>query len=91
MTNTDHVPTTMSLGSKSRRSKVCKPLLPDTHFEDQTSPRVRTIEAIPRGRFWSSLVVTQGRFSSLRCGDSTLTHSSSPTELAWIEEWVPAP
>jgi group II intron reverse transcriptase/maturase len=66
-------------------------LLTGTHFEDQTSPKVRTIKAIPRGRFWSSLVVTQGRFSSLRCGDSTLTHSSSTTELAWIEEWVSAP
>ena len=66
-------------------------LLTGTHFEDQTALTVRTIKAIPRGRFWSSLVVSQGRFSSLRCGDSTLTHSSSTTELAWIEEWASAP
>jgi hypothetical protein len=66
-------------------------LLAVTRFEDQTSLTMPTIKAIPRGGFWSSLVASQGRFSSLRCGDSTLPRSSASTEGAWIEEWTSAP
>lgn len=60
-------------------------------FEDQTSFTVPTVQAMPRGRFWSLLVVRQGRFSSLRCGDSTLTRSSATTEGARIEVWTSSP
>ena len=55
-------------------------MLAVTRFEDQTSLTMPTIKAIPRGGVWSSLVASQGRFSSLRCGDSTLTRSSATTE-----------
>jgi hypothetical protein len=66
-------------------------LLAVTRCEDQTSLTMPTIKAIPRGGFWSSLVASQGRFSSLRCGDSPLPRSSASTEGAWIEEWTSAP
>lgn len=57
----------------------------------ETTFTVSMLKAIPRARVSASLVGRPGRFSSLRCGDSTLTPSSATPGWAWIEEWACLP
>jgi hypothetical protein len=63
-------------------------LLPDAPDEDGTTLNVSTAMPFLASDRRHRRAGRQGRFSSLRCGDSTLTPSSAATKRARIEEWT---
>jgi len=64
------------------------PLLRDTFDDDWVTFSVSTSRPFLASDRDHRRAGRQGRFSSLRCGDSTLTLSSAATKQAQIEEWT---